>query len=241
MAIENTRMKPPAMPGRLSGSTTLKNVRVRLAPRLIAADSRFGLMPLSEPMIVSTVYGSSACARPMMMAPVLGMKAMRSVDEAESEQHVVGDAEAVEDDVPAVGAHHHARQQRRQRQRDQQAFPSALRPHQEIGERITEHDVDQTDGEPDYERAREDLEIERAREQKAVVVERGFVGELLRLRLEKACRQQQRIGQDEKRQQHRRGHRNQQPVRRNTAALARLHRSRVAHRAKRAGRPSPSP
>jgi hypothetical protein len=29
-------------------------------------------------MIVSTVYGSSACVRPMMMAPVLGMKAMRS-------------------------------------------------------------------------------------------------------------------------------------------------------------------
>jgi len=54
MAIENTSRKPPATPGRHSGSTTLKNVRVRFAPRLMAADSRFGLMPLSEPMIVST-------------------------------------------------------------------------------------------------------------------------------------------------------------------------------------------
>jgi len=45
---------PPAIPGRQSGMTTWKNVRVRLAPRLIAADSRFGLTPLSEPMIVST-------------------------------------------------------------------------------------------------------------------------------------------------------------------------------------------
>ena len=40
MAIENTRMKPPAMPGKLSGSTTLKNVRVRLAPSVRAAPAR---------------------------------------------------------------------------------------------------------------------------------------------------------------------------------------------------------
>jgi hypothetical protein len=67
------------MPGRLSGSTTWKKVRVRFAPRLIAACSRFGWIPFSEPMMVSTVYGRSACERPMMMAPVLGMKAMRSL------------------------------------------------------------------------------------------------------------------------------------------------------------------
>ena len=77
------------------------------------------------------------------MAPVLGMNANPLADDAEAEQHVVGDAEAVEDDVPAVGAHDHARQQRRERQRDQQALPAALRPHEEIGERISQHDVDQ--------------------------------------------------------------------------------------------------
>jgi len=40
--------------GAVSGKVTAKKVRVRLAPRLIAARSRFGFKPLSDAMIVST-------------------------------------------------------------------------------------------------------------------------------------------------------------------------------------------
>jgi hypothetical protein len=91
----------------------------------------------------------------MMIAPVLGMKAMRSPISRQTEQQVVGDAEAVEDDVPAVGAHHHARQQRRERQRDQHALPAAARAHQEIRERVAEQHGEQADARADDEGAHE--------------------------------------------------------------------------------------
>ena len=51
----NCRMPTANTGDRLLGSTTWKKVRMRFAPRLIAADSRLGLIPLSEPMIDSTV------------------------------------------------------------------------------------------------------------------------------------------------------------------------------------------
>ena len=65
-------------------------------------------------------------------------------------------------------------------------FQRLRRPHEEIRERITQRDVDRSDGDSDDERAQEDLEIERTREQKAIVLERWLGGELLRLGLEEA-------------------------------------------------------
>ena len=58
------------------------------------------------------------------------------------EQDVVGEAEAIQDDVPAVGAHDDGREKRRERQRDQQALVAAPRAHEEVGERISEENVE---------------------------------------------------------------------------------------------------
>ena len=139
-----------------------------------------------------------------MIAPVLGMNAIRSLDDAKPEQRVVRDAETVQDDVPAVGAHDDACQQRRERKRDEQPLAAAPRAHQEVGEREAEQDVEHADANADDERAREDLEIQRAREQELVVLERRLVGELLRFGLQEARRQQQRVRHDEEDEQHRR-------------------------------------
>ena len=67
-------------------------------------------------------------------------------------------------------------------------------------ERASEHDVEQSNRGSDHEGANKRLQIDWLGEQEQVVFERQFVGELLRLGLQKTYRQQQRIWQREEHQ-----------------------------------------
>ena len=133
-------------------------------------------------------------------------------NQAEREHDIVGDTKPVENDVPAIGSHHHAGEQRRERERDQQALPPAARADQEIGQRVGDQNIEHADGNSDGEGPHDRFQIEAARQHERVIVQRHLVGEELGIGLEEADGQQQPVRQREECDEKQRRHAGEQPA-----------------------------
>jgi hypothetical protein len=115
----------------------------------------------------------------------IGQQGMRQADDDDRgrwqhQQRRPGQADGLQEAVdrtvtvaqypPAIGAHDHACQQRRQCQCDQQRLPAAARARQHIGNRIAQDDDQHTHGDADAERAQHRIPVQPVAQQRGEVV-----------------------------------------------------------------------
>ena len=170
---ENTNVQPTASPGRLNGKVIRRKVRQAVAPSVRAASSSRGSILPSAEASGSTIIGKKTCSEPMTTAVSEYSSATGVLAMPGREQQPVEDAgrPVAEDQLPAIGPHDDADDQRRDDDHRDDLPQAGRAADHDQRDRIGEHRRHSGRPQADPQRRQQDPRIERRAEKMPVMLE----------------------------------------------------------------------